>query len=594
MAVGFDGSINIDTRVDSKGINKGTKEISSSLGGVLNAVKKVGSVLALVFAGTTLTRLVRSALDGFDLMSSSIGSNVAQLDTAFQTLNGTFVNLIVTAIAPLIPYVVMLVNWLTSLLSTVTQVVAALFGMNQTVGSIASKSKAATGGLASFDKLNVLKKGDAGGQTTPPPMLISPELLAKVEEFKQKMLDLLKPLFDAFERIKNNPIWQTIGDGLKWVWDNILVPFAEWVISVLAPALVDLFGARLNVLNAALKAFAPSAQSFFDDFLKPLASWAATKFIEFLEWLTKKLNELAQWIAKNPEKFRQYATILGVLIIAFFTLGTVVEVVGFILGALAIAFDTTIIIVGLVLIAIVALIAGLIWLYKNWDLVKQKAGEVWDAIKAKWAEAGVWFMTTVGQPIQNIFNAVFAYVHGLFLIFISNILDGLNLMRAIFDNALNWIADKFTNVFSSIQNFVLGVIGNIIGSINAILSTVESVLGLVAGLGNTTGGYVYPGTAGSTSGSGTRLPRMASGGVIPPNAQFAAILGDQTSGKNIEAPADLIKQMVMEGIAASGGQAITITFGGSLGELVRLLKPQIDRETTRLGGSFRKGDPNGF
>lgn len=47
-------------------------------------------------------------------------------------------------------------------------------------------------------------------------------------------------------------------------------------------------------------------------------------------------------------------------------------------------------------------------------------------------------------------------------------------------------------------------------------------------------------------------PYLASGAVIPPNKEFMAVLGDQKHGMNIEAPADLIKQMVKEGIAESG------------------------------------------
>ncbi len=42
------------------------------------------------------------------------------------------------------------------------------------------------------------------------------------------------------------------------------------------------------------------------------------------------------------------------------------------------------------------------------------------------------------------------------------------------------------------------------------------------------------------------LPMLASGAVIPPNAPFAAILGDQKSGTNIEAPLSMIQEAVAE------------------------------------------------
>ena len=43
-----------------------------------------------------------------------------------------------------------------------------------------------------------------------------------------------------------------------------------------------------------------------------------------------------------------------------------------------------------------------------------------------------------------------------------------------------------------------------------------------------------------------QIPYLAEGAVIPPNREFLAVLGDQTHGNNIEAPEDLIRQIVRE------------------------------------------------
>lgn len=42
------------------------------------------------------------------------------------------------------------------------------------------------------------------------------------------------------------------------------------------------------------------------------------------------------------------------------------------------------------------------------------------------------------------------------------------------------------------------------------------------------------------------IPRLATGAVIPPNREFLAVLGDQRSGNNIEAPEALLRQMAQE------------------------------------------------
>ncbi len=85
-----------------------------------------------------------------------------------------------------------------------------------------------------------------------------------------------------------------------------------------------------------------------------------------------------------------------------------------------------------------------------------------------------------------------------------------------------------------------------------------------------------------------QIPRLATGAVIPPNAEFAAILGDQKSGRNIEAPESLIRQIVSEEIGNIEAD-IKISFEGTLGALVRELKPLIDKENVRIGGSLISG-----
>lgn len=86
------------------------------------------------------------------------------------------------------------------------------------------------------------------------------------------------------------------------------------------------------------------------------------------------------------------------------------------------------------------------------------------------------------------------------------------------------------------------------------------------------------------------MPGLATGAVIPPNRKFVAVLGDQTNGRNLEAPEGLIRQIVREESGGSG--ATVIRFSGSLAQLARVLKPEIDKESTRagaplVGGAYR-------
>lgn len=73
-------------------------------------------------------------------------------------------------------------------------------------------------------------------------------------------------------------------------------------------------------------------------------------------------------------------------------------------------------------------------------------------------------------------------------------------------------------------------------------------------------GMTHGGGGGKVSDtSRVTIPGLATGAVIPPNAPFMAMLGDQKHGTNIEAPLETIKQAVAEVVGNSGGGQYAFT-----------------------------------
>lgn len=583
----YDGSININTRLDTSGMNKGTKSISASLKGVLSSVMAVAKTMAAVFIGGSIINGIKSLIGQFDIMGSSIGASVKSLSTSFDALKGAFVNLLLTALAPLIPYVITFVQWLTQLFTIVTQIIGALFGVKAGFGGVASAAggagkatkkaaKDAAGALAAFDQINVLQTqkddpdaggggGAGGGLSVPAVDPISPELLAKLEEFKAKAGEFFKPLTEALGRLYESlkPLGQTIWEGLQWAWENILVPLGTWVVTDLLPAFLDLLAGALDVLNEVLIALAPLWQEFFDNFLKPLAEWAGGKIIEFLDWLTIKLGELATWIKENPEKFQKLIEIIGALVLVlgiFGNLSVLATTIATALTSAIAAFGGTVVIATGAVFAWLAvfalLIAVIVYVIAHWEQLS----------------------TTVSQ---------LSFIIGFY------ITQTTEIIKNAFFTALDAVKSKFESIFTGIQNFVKGAINSIIGYINTMISNVVNGINGLIGSFNTVGSLV-PGFSAVATVSAPQIPRLATGAVIPPNSEFLAMLGDQRSGTNIEAPADLIRQIIREELGSNAGssQNINITFGGTMGELVRALKPHIDQENQRVGPSFIQSGAN--
>ena len=85
-----------------------------------------------------------------------------------------------------------------------------------------------------------------------------------------------------------------------------------------------------------------------------------------------------------------------------------------------------------------------------------------------------------------------------------------------------------------------------------------------------------------------QIPMLATGAVIPPGAEFLAVLGDQKHGRNLEAPEGLIRQIVREE-SGQGQLRLNVSARGSTGELVRWLRFELEQEENRQGQSLIKG-----
>lgn len=118
-----------------------------------------------------------------------------------------------------------------------------------------------------------------------------------------------------------------------------------------------------------------------------------------------------------------------------------------------------------------------------------------------------------------------------------------------------------SDIWDSIWGIIKGVINTIIGGINGMVSAVESAVNFIIDAINSLSWEIpdwVPLVGGETFGfdiprvSFWKIPELAEGAVIPPNNPFLAVLGDQSSGTNIEAPLDTIKQALQEAMVVGG------------------------------------------
>ena len=119
-------------------------------------------------------------------------------------------------------------------------------------------------------------------------------------------------------------------------------------------------------------------------------------------------------------------------------------------------------------------------------------------------------------------------------------------------------------------------------SLDATISKARELQATLAGLG-----AASPSIPNIPMGYKRVIPKLATGAVIPANREFLAVLGDQRSGTNVEAPLATIEQAVANVLSRMGGfgtqQAVLEIDGEKFGKLIYKLNK---REGKRVGVSF--------
>lgn len=313
------------------------------------------------------------------------------------------------------------------------------------VGDTAKKTAKKISGLMGFDQINKLTetKGSSGSKSSTPSSgtrsaaggasggNVDMGSLPKGEDEKatklgkgydnlRKAIDKLRVAFSAFSKV-------AIG-AFKWIWKNMLVPLGKWTMQKLAPKLIELLAAALNVLTAVCKALQPLWQWAWDHLFKPLANFVGDAIIGFLDLLVKGLNGLANWINKHQGAVQNITIALISFFIAFKLVSFVTKFIGPISNAIsgikmfgkgiisfktlfsglfpklfgvagkAVALLTSPL--GIAIVVVGALITAGVLLWKNWDKIKKsKFGKFISGIVTSFKNLLKWVKKNV-HPIK--------------------------------------------------------------------------------------------------------------------------------------------------------------------------------------------------
>lgn len=278
------------------------------------------------------------------------------------------------------------------------------------------------------------------------------------------ILDSIAELFEAID-----PLVQTVGDALLWVYKNVLLPIAKWTIEKAAPTTVTLLANAFKLLTAVLNKLKTPAKWIWDNFLKPLGKWAGDTVITLLKKLSDIFKNLAD-LLNGKISIKQF---LGELSTLEIVIGSIITAIGILVGAdMLVALITHIATLTTTLVAnaaawiaanapivaiaaaIAAVIAIGVLLIKHWDEIKEFMIGVWDSIKEAFSDLADWFtnlFTRAWEGIKKAWGAVVKWFSDLW-----------ESIKQVFAAVGNWFKEKFQNAWDGITGIFKGI-GNWFG-----------------------------------------------------------------------------------------------------------------------------------
>ena len=479
--------------------------ITGGLEGVGKKVDKLKTRMTRLIGTVAIFNLLRNKLT--DLRNGYI-SLLKQNDSFSSSLNQIKANLM-TAFAPIynacLPAINSLMNALSKITGTIAVFVSGLFGtslddakkqaegLSKSLDDTAKSGEKASGSLASFDNLEVINDNSgSGGSSSKDDIDYSGEIT-----YSQKLLDILNKIS-------------------SWVNDN-----GDLIIAFVA----GLTGALIALKTLGL------------DPIESLGIGIAIAGIVYT------IESLIGYL-KDPtfENFGKVFQGIGIAVIG----------VGIAIGSLpAIVIGAIILIWGTIVKYWEQIEAffqkGINWLSGKSDFIHQKFGDtignIYDSFVGALQKGLNWLSFIMGG-IKNNFNELINFVKNVFS---GNWKGAWQNVKNIFSNIWNGMKRTATDVFGGILDsakLMAKNAGNSIASvfksiINGVLKIIEDLLNSPARTINRLIGVInkVPGINLGTLPT-FKLPRLATGAVLPPRSAVMALLGDQKRGVNIETPLD--------------------------------------------------------
>ena len=263
-----------ELKIDTAGLIMDIKAVKLAFGGLDRVLRSIGQRLREVFSvkgyedyKETVSRFGKELADQLLVMSLSFGKMKYAIADAVAPIVSVFVPVLNQAIQAVIRFSGVVNQFLRGVIAGVTGNQELTQSAEEAVKAeekVGAAAKAARRALADFDQIQRLSSDTGSGGTgetdlwggfTQEP--VSPQVQAVVDKVLELLAPLLemdlKPLEQALQSLGAAfyTMAEVAGQAMSFLWDEILMPFVVWITEELAPALVEYWAAKLEMVAAA-------------------------------------------------------------------------------------------------------------------------------------------------------------------------------------------------------------------------------------------------------------------------------------------------------------------------------------------------------
>ena len=376
-----------------------------------------------------------------------------------------------------------------------------------------------------------------------------------------------------------------LGDALSSGFDmvfNKVVPIIQPIISMIQGSLVPALQTVGSVLTGTVL---PTIQS--------LVTWMSQN--------QDLILAIVAGIAAGVAAYKAYTTAVTAYnaIMAIYQAVTAASATGtFTLAGAMAALNLPVL---AVVAAIAAVVAIGVLLYKNWDVIVQKATQFGAMIVQVFNNIKAWVggaLASIAATLQSVGATIMSVLSGWWQniqMFFTNVqnafLSIINFIVGFFTSAWSAAWQNVTNIFGTIWG---GIVGLVKGPINAVIGIINSAIGAINSISVTIPDWV-PLVGGQTLGFNIpQIPMLATGGTI--EQPMLAVVGD--APETIVPHGNTPRNRALLGEAAAGVGAsiggtvvnfnVTITGGADAASVTQGLLDAEDELERRLDAYFAK------